>query len=217
MTRRALTTAWTVIAATTGTVIAQAPDVATFVRTLHAEGVPYTDAAAYTDEDASILLAMLKDEAEVVHWANITTTLGAIGSAAAVDGMITFIEDEESAAGGMPASRYRAKTAAILALGYAANKKEPRALEYLIESTSEPDVWNRRIQWSSPIHSTDAERDDDLRSVAVLGLALSGAEEARSVLVKSNTAPGTSLVRDALRTLDAVAAEGLATYYSNAR
>ena len=223
MSRRALATAWVFIAATIVAVTAQAPDVATFVRALHAEGVPYTEADTYTNEDATALLMMLEDEAEVAHWPNIVTTLGVIGSAVAVDGIITFVEDEESATGNLPWTRYRAKTAAILALGYSANKNEPESLKYLVESVSRPEVWSHRIKWHSPFHSTDAERDHDLRSVAVLGLALSGSEEARAVLAGSNnedalTAPSeASLMRDALLTLDSVAAEGLSMYYARAR
>ena len=222
MSRRAVATAGVFIA-TIVAAIAQGPDVATFVRALHAEGVPYTEADTYTNEDTTVLLKMLEDEAEVAHWPNIVTTLGVIGSPVAVDGMIKFIEDPESATGDLPWTRYRAKTAAILALGYAANKNEQRSLEYLVESVRKPDVWSERIKWASPFHSTGVERDHDLRSVAVLGLALSGSEEARAVLdVSSNEGAlaqpsDVSLLKDALETLNTVAAEGLSAYYANAR
>ena len=200
---------------------AESMSVENFVRSTYIEGVPYELAATYTAEDVPVLLAMLNDEADAPYWGNVAVTLCAIGVEDAVDGVISFIERDVD--GQLTRSLYRAKSGAVMALGYSAYKNaDGKSLNYLLASVNNPGVWNERgIEWVAPFQASTEERNADLTSVAVMGLALSGTNEARTALrsVQSREALVSEeggLIDEALKTLDIIGQDGLSGYYAAA-
>ena len=200
---------------------AQEVDIRDFVRTTYIEGVPYDFANAYTPDVVPTLLAMLQDNNEEPYWGNIAVTLSVIGDERAVEPLLDFIEGDTE--GEVTESMYRAKSSAIMALGYLVNKNgDGRSLDYLVESV-EPEAWDQReIQWRAPFQADTEERNVDLSTVAILGLALSGRDEARLALLNTRSSEAlmsteTGLIDTALEILDAVAALGLSEYYRESR
>lgn len=204
-------------------VSAQEMDIRDFVHTIYIEGMPYDAANAYTSEVVPTLLEMLQDENEAPYWANIAVTLCIIGDESAVDSLINFIEEDVE--GEVSDSLYRAKSSAVMALGYLINKSgNQRALDYLLESV-DPDTWGQRdIQWRAPVQASTEARNVDLSSMAILGLALSGRPEAASALNAvpqpkfMGVQPGVSgLIEAARETHQTVSEEGLSEYYRKSK
>lgn len=193
-----------------------------FVRGTYVEGIPYESARALSPSVVPVLLSMLEDEEEAVYWGNIAVTLAIVGDETAVEPLIEFIEQDVG--GGVSDSLYRAKTSALMALGYLANEGGSEwALVYLMESVY-PESWSLRgIEWQAPLHASAEERDVELSRVAILGLALSGREEARTALAIHLAESGglsaaqDGLVENAVATLDRIAAVGLSAYYQEER
>ncbi|MGH8195836.1 MAG: HEAT repeat domain-containing protein [Woeseiaceae bacterium] len=155
------------------------PDIREFVQQVYIHGVPYEVASRYDESVVPDLLEMLADESYLPHWSSIVTTLGMIGDESAVEPLIEFLQ-----AGNAEASppEYTARSNVLLALGYNANKSgSDTALSYLSESV-DPSVWSgRNVGWSLP-HMDAKGRDEQLSTMAILGLALSGRPAARDVL-----------------------------------
>ena len=196
-------------------------DIGDFVRATYIGGIPYDDANAYTPNVVPMLLRMLADENESLHWGNVIVTLCIIGDESVVEPIIAFIE--RNVEGNVTESQYRAKSSAIMALGYLINKSgNERSLTYLTESVS-PALWNQRgIEWRAPFHADDQERNIALSNDAILGLALSGRPEARTVLRNLQSRESLigmqeGLISAAVETLDAIAERGLSGYYEDLR
>ena len=198
-------------------------DISDFVRQVFIHGVPYEEASRYDSSVVLRLLEMLNDPAEEAHWPNIVVVLGMIGDERAVDPLISFIEADLS--GEVSSQRYRAKTAALMALGYLINKTGNRkALAYLTQSIR-PQTWEARdVVGIAPFQADVAERNTDFSKHAILGLALSGHPEAapalRSLQQPAPTetqrvfqAEAGDLVSEALEEHAKIAREGLASYY----
>ncbi len=205
------------------TLFAQQMDIRDFVHQTYFEGMPYDAANTYTSVVVPTLLEMLQDDNEAPYWANIAVTLCIIGEESAVEPIISFIEEDVE--GELSDSHYRAKSSAVMALGYLINRSgNERALNYLVESI-DPDAWNQRdIQWQASSQASSEARDVDLSTMAILGLALSGRPEAAEALNVTPQAkfmgvqPGVGgLVQSALETHQTVAAEGLSEYYRRAK
>lgn len=101
--------------------------------------MPYEKAVKYDASVVPTLLEMLNDPTEQDYWSNIVVTLGMIGDESAAEPMIEFIEKGKE---GTPMrSQYRAKTSAIMALGYLINKSgSPRVLRIPEDGPRSPDV-----------------------------------------------------------------------------
>lgn len=199
---------------------AQGTDVRAFVHQTFIHGVPYEQASRFTSSDATVLLGMLGDPQERASWPNIVVTLGIIGDERAVDPLISFFSREVS--GTLSSSEYTAKTSALMSLGYLINRsRNLKALTYLIDSLT-PETWAaRKLNWASPYHPAEADRNQQLTAMAVVGLALSGHPTARGALVALQTrigagAPDRALVEEALRAHEIIARDGLAAYYKAA-
>lgn len=201
---------------------AQSMDIKDFVRQTFIHGVDYAQASQYGSDVVPALLEMLKDQQEQAHWANIAITLCIIGDEQALDPIISFIE--EGGEGKLSGASYRAKTSAIMALGYLINKSgSQKALDYL-KASIKPDEWSNKAKWSSPFEASMDERNAQLSTMAILGLALSGHSEATEAL-RSLQAPASEpsaqafraqvsgVVTDALGTLDTISKDGLTEYY----
>lgn len=198
-------------------------DVREFVRQTFFEGVPYEEASRYDGSVVPTLLAMLADLKEEPYWSNIVVTLGMIGDDRAVDPMIAFIN--KGATGTLSHAQYTARTSAVISLGYIVNKsKNAKALTYLKDSLN-PQAWDKReTSWKSPYQASTEDRNIQLSTAAILGLALSGdpsaAEALRKLQQPADTEPArrfqaqtSSVAADALTANEMIAKEGLAAYY----
>jgi hypothetical protein len=198
-------------------------DIRDFVRQVFIHGVPYEEASRYDSSVVPTLLEMLNNPAEKAHWPNIVVVLGMIGDERAVDPLISFIEADYS--GDLSTELYRAKTAALMALGYIINKTGNRkALSYLMSSLH-PETWGARdVVGIAPFQGDTAERNTDFSKHAILGLALSGHPEAAQALrslqqpapteaQRAFQAEAGDLVSEALEEHAKIAREGLASYY----
>jgi hypothetical protein len=208
-------------AATTAT--APRANIRDFVRQFFIHGIPYEDTMSYGSQVVPTLLDMLADPKEDRAWKNIVIVLGMLGDERAVAPLISLIE--QSAGGEISHSQYDAKRAALLGLGYLANKDgNQRALNYLLGGLT-PSVWPQRgITWTSPDHQTATERNSELSRLAIIGLGLSGAPSAEDALRKlrapATTATETAfreqmsgVISEALKANQIIADEGLAEYY----
>ncbi len=202
---------------------AQTMDIKEFVHQTFIHGVPYDEASQYGSDVVPTLLKMLADDSEQEHWANIAVTLCIIGDEQALDPIIAFID--KSVEGQISPAHYRAKTSAIMALGYMINKTgSEKALNYLKSSLNTGAWEERKANWSSPFQASKAQRDMQLSTMAILGLALSGTEAAAEALhgmqqpaasseAKAFQAQASDVVKEALSTLDMISREGLSEYY----
>ena len=200
---------------------AQEMTIQDFVHQIYLEGIPYEEANAYDASVVDSLMAMLADSTEAPYWANIAITLCIIGDSSSVDPLLDFIKAGE---GTLSDDVYRAKSSAVMALGYLINKTgDEKALNYLIESM-DPGAWEQRqVGFTGPFQANTAARDVNLSTMAMLGLALSGRPEALEAL-GSVTAPE-GVVDDPLAAAAAaardahqqIATDGLAEYYRKAR
>lgn len=202
-------------------------DIKEFVHQIFIHGVPYEEAVKYGPEVVPTLLAMLADPADEQQWPNIVVVLGMLGDDRAVDPMIAFIGKD--AEGALSDAHYRAKTNAVMSMGYLINKTgNAKALAYLKESVDTKAWAERKVGWTSPYHAATSERDLRLTKMAILGLALSGhpaaAETLRSLQQPAATEAGkkfqaqvSDLVSEALNAHKAIAKEGLAGYYRKSK
>jgi hypothetical protein len=158
-----------------------------FVRQVWFEGIPLDVASRYSPADAQTLLAMLNDPAEVLYHENIANVIGMIGDPASTAALIDYVEQgpsgEGSAEGIEPdraaAMAGKGRVAALVALGYIANRTEdPAALDYLIAST-EPRVWTQRGLAAVAESAPDAAAlDRTLSEYALIALGLTARPEA---------------------------------------
>lgn len=198
-------------------------DVREFVRQVFVHGVPFELASQYGPEDIPPLEALLRDPSEpAIFRANAAATIGMIGEEDSASVLIAFIE-EEAPQETAPDS-YRVVSTAVLSLGYVANLAESeQALNYLIERL-DPGAWEGSEVPRAAFQASEIERDVDLSKHALLGLALSGREEAREA-IQAMQAPSRgeavfesqvgSLAEEALRENEAVAEKGLEGYYAD--
>lgn len=190
-----------------------------FVRALYIEGLPYNKAAQYESKEVDTLFQMLEDENEAIYWPNIIVTIQIIGDESDVNRVIDFIDKGE--AGEFSQYQYDAKKAAIFGLGYMVNNLESRtALEYLKKRLN-PDSWNE-MEGLTERHSEIGERNQDLSQYALLGLALSGTNEAIEVLKEFDRSGKGSLefrenmeglIGEAIRESKEIRAVGMKDYY----
>jgi hypothetical protein len=151
--------------------------VQSFVRKGFFEGVPYNQAKLYSDDDVPELQRLLQDPAAEDTWRNVVGTLGAIGTERAKDVLITHLFSDPD--GQLSPAAYIAKSDVPVALGWLVHKSDDReALELLINAT-DGDWWVAQgIDWSTPIHRNREDLITSLVTKAIIGLTLSGTEEA---------------------------------------
>jgi hypothetical protein len=151
--------------------------VESFVRKGFFEGVPYNQARLYSDADVPELERLLHDPAAEETWRNVVGTLGAIGTERAKEVLIAYLFDDPEAE--LSPAAYIAKSDVPVALGWLVHKSDDRqALELLINATN-GDWWVAQgIDWSTPIHQSREDLIASLVTKAIIGLTLSGTEEA---------------------------------------
>lgn len=197
-------------------------DIKDFVRQVFVSGIPYEEAVKYDSGEAESLKLMLNDPSESEHWANIVVMMEIIGDESVVDDVISFIEKDVD--GEYPEDLYRAKEAAIFGLGYLANGLESKTVEKYLESSLDPDVWNKRgLKGVSIEHPTLEQRNENLSRYAVLALALSGSESA-SKMLKDVKASKTKMqkfekfgdiIDAAIQENEEIRRKGMQAYYKN--
>ena len=200
-----------------------------FARQTFIHGVPYEEARQYrTKEDAvSKLLGMLADFKQERYWSNVVVTLCMIGDDRAVDPLIAFVE--KGGDGTLSPAHYNAKTSALIAVGYLINKTgNKKALEYL-KSHITPTAWKEdKLHWMSPYQPLAEQRDVELSTMAILGLALSGHPDGRVALTELKKKPRTgaqamfqeqvrSVVDEAIQTNEEIAKGGMSAYYAKGK
>ena len=142
-------------------------------------GVPYEEVQRYPTTVVPALIEMLRNPAEQDAYANIAVTLGMLGDDRAVEPLIEFIKGGRAVE--MPPAIYRAKTSAVMPLGYIVDQTgNQRALSYL-ETGLDPSVSDSKLA-GTPLHSTLPERNRSFGEYAILGLALTGKPEAAVAL-----------------------------------
>lgn len=197
-----------------------------FVHQVFIEGVPYAEAAKYGSNDVPTLLAMLNDPQEKAHWSNIAATLGIIGDDRAVDPLINVLEGN----GGMDSREdFATRSSALMSLGYLINKsKNEKALAYL-KGHMTPEGWRAsKMVTAGALQAGQDARSQQLSTLAILGLALSGdpsAKEALQSLQQGMRAGDPSAfaqqmdntVTEALKAHEIIAKEGLQAYYQKSK
>jgi len=185
-------------------------DVASFVRQIYIHGTPMHIASKFENKDAEAeLLPMLDNPKEKLYWGNIVAVLGMIGDKTVTQPLINFVEREKNQKG--DGESLRQITAAMMGLGYLANRTgDTQALGYLT-SASLPSFWSNKKQSSQY----------SLANGASIGLALSGRPEVRQTLAVSvqsaSKASGANADKFANEMLDLhaeISQKGLKGYYA---
>ncbi len=200
----------------------QAMDVKDYVRQTFIRGIPYEQALQhYGVDDVPALKEMLKDPADINAWGNAIVLLEILGDESDLPAIVEFIERDPG--GEYSVIHHRAKTGAIMGLGYLINHtKSTKALNYLSTSLQTSSWDQRKVSGLSRLHATYDERNVELSKYAILGLALSGTPEAASALKRLQAQKSTnsrfqaqvdSLVESAISENEKIAKQGLFEYY----
>ncbi len=201
----------------------EAERVRAFVRAIYPEGLPIEQAQDFGPEAVPVLQAILDNPEDKYYWPNALGVMGLIGAEPGTESLIDFVDEHSRADGGVDPATYRAVLSAYVALGYAAHESSnDRAIAYLFNSaealTSDPanltapDYVAGDGLWLSPVVTGQS---------AVLGLAVSGREEAVQMLdqlAEQCAAAGldsaSAFAQDAQSTLQQVRSLGLQGYYA---
>jgi hypothetical protein len=164
----------------------QAATVEDFVHNVYIHGVPFEEARRFkSSEDVEKLGSLLKDSSQQRYWANAATTLGMIGTAQATHHLTEFIA---RGSGVLTPEAYRAKSSAVIAMGFALGTTgEGQALSFLINK-SDPAKW-QTFAWESPFTDGSANRDLQMARTAIAALGFSGNVHAESALEKLHSKP----------------------------
>jgi hypothetical protein len=156
-------------------------EVQAFVRQVYIHGVPYHAARRFDARVTPVLWRMLADPMEESHWPNIAVLLAIVGDEQVAEELTQYIQADHE--GVLSPAHYAAKTGALMALGYNANHTGDQAcLGYLTRCTN-PAYWRTLdLNWRAPFPQSPAERNAQLATLAVIGLALSGAPAAENHL-----------------------------------
>ncbi len=193
-----------------------------FVQEVYFEGVPYEEASLYGEDSVPKLLAMLKDPNAKAFQSNIIVTLGIIGDDRAVEPMIDVLEGDGEQ---FKPGDFAAKSSVLMSLGYLINKSQnKKALDYLKEHMT-PQGWQgSKLSTAGGLQASTDERSQQLSTLAVIGLGLSGHPEAKKALKnlgENVKAIGhakfakqmTSVVDEAMKAHESIVKKGLKAYY----
>jgi hypothetical protein len=207
----------------------QAPkDVREFVSQHWIAGIPYLAASQYTEADARLLLEWLVNEPEKHEefLPEIVTTLGFIGSEAAVKPLIDFVENPRSTR-----TVFNAKNAVLIHLGDLVNKSGSKAaLDFLTKIATDKEAAKSLAVPRATIAAAEAsvagvtapgveDLAAELAVSATFGLALAGTPEAEQTVTRLKDAPDTftavkGAAVEAVELSRTVRAQGQKAYYS---
>ncbi|MBM3943316.1 MAG: HEAT repeat domain-containing protein [SAR202 cluster bacterium] len=153
-----------------------------FVHRTYIHGVPYAEASRFGPGDVPVLLDLLASPGEEPYLSHIVVTLAATGDDRAVAPLLKLVEI--GGPGKLTPAQYRARTAAVMSLGYVVNRsKNPEALNYLTEGLKTGAWEQRKLAWASPFQESRTELERQLIAMSIMGLALSGEPSARDALL----------------------------------
>jgi hypothetical protein len=157
----------------------QAAGVEGFVHQIYIHGVPAQQAHQYSSpEDVKKLAQLLQNPEEQPYWANAVMTLGLIGTPNAAQELASFLN---RGSGVLTPAAYRAKSSAVIAMGYALARSGREPLLSFLERKTDPKAW-QTLSWSSPF-STDPEQQHlQLARSAIAALGVSGNAKAEVAL-----------------------------------
>jgi hypothetical protein len=197
-------------------------DIKQFVKRLYIHGLPYEAATRFGPESVPALLEVLANPKDEPHWSNAIITLAIIGDESVFERIRSFIEQPRSK---QTDESYRARTAAIMSLGYLLHRtKSDKVLQYLKQGL-EPKAWAGKSGiGKASYHSGIEGRHLDLAKYAIHGLALSGHPDAIKALKSMQQSPTSneqkklldlkaSMIAESLKTHETIAARGLIEYY----
>jgi hypothetical protein len=173
------------------------------------EGVPLDLVQSFPPDVAlPVLRRLLNDPARAETWPNAAAMLGMIGEDSDAALLSTVAR---RAAVGDPGTAARARSSAIMGLGYLANARGSRAALQELSGGLDPSVWQVR-----GLSAADA---DQAAIVSALGLGLAGRPDAQRQLARAARRPffqsgaGAEVLREATTASSAVARQGLLEYY----
>jgi hypothetical protein len=197
------------------------PTIEEFVHRDYVEGIPFDLASSYGHEDAKKLIAMLDDAEQKSYLTNIVVTLGMIGDPIAVQPLRTFIEKGD---GRVDPQTIRAKSSALVAMGYIVNKQnDQEAFAYLVQGLS-PKNWNdKNLKWNIADARSPEQKSINLAKASALGLGIAGTPDAATALTSAEFSiqsvdpaaqPGiTQVIKHALAINKTIQKEGLMKYH----
>lgn len=220
-------------------------DVAEFVLQHYIRGVPREATSRYKEKDARKLLKMLADpDANISAYIKLTdrtsetvsdylpeivSTLCYIGSESAVEPLIKFIKTPSK-----KESVFNARNAALIHLGNLINRTQSKTALAFLQQIARPKKARPLIQSQLKVATiqaknaavkapAEADLTDELVGSALLGLGLSGSDEAKATLGKMTSAPTVdgeavsaavkATAAAAAEVCDCVKKEGLDKYY----
>jgi len=157
----------------------QAAGVEGFVRQVYIHGVPAQQARQYSSlEDVKKLAQLLQNPEDQPYWANAVMTLGLVGTPNASQELASFLN---RGSGVLTPAAYRAKSSAVIAMGYALARSGREPLLAFLEKKTDPKAW-QTLSWSSPFTSDPDQEHLQLARSAVAALGVSGNAKAATVL-----------------------------------
>jgi hypothetical protein len=122
------------------------------VRSSFGHRIPYSAISAMGPSELPSIVPMLYNLSEQEHWANVATVHGILGSREATRILTEFLDSD--LAGSDPSAAFRAKAAALIALGYIANRfPDSDVLGFLFARTSSQ-PWEKAGHWAGLLDET---------------------------------------------------------------
>jgi hypothetical protein len=159
-----------------------ADEIAAVARMVHTEGVPVDVVTTMPGPLAQrVLLSMLNDSRQQRAWPNVVAMLGLVGDKSAGRGLMLFVDRAE--AGPLTSTQARAKSGAIVGLGYLVQRTgDVDALNFLIRGVR-PTAWGGgRLKWTSAATPGEPQKERLFATLSIIGLGVTGKPEARAVL-----------------------------------
>jgi hypothetical protein len=214
-------------------------DASSYAHQTFIEGIPYDKGNSLPATASSSLIQMLNDPSndmfapvQELYWSNAVTLLGMIGDLNNSGPLISFLENSDRIEQ-QPSQLNLARKAVPIALGYILaknrnNSQNPGYLQirdYLMKGLH-PEHWSDQIKCVDCTKPEEARRNAHLTTMAILGIALSGDEEASHQLQNLQTIFKTDarqtvfevgtveLIQEAVRVNSRIRAVGLSKYYN---
>lgn len=173
-----------------------------FVRKIYPHGTPMSELADWESSDAlPELRVMLWSTEEAPYWGNIVVVLGMLGNASDVSSLIRFANEQAALGSAVPESLSNT-SAALMALGYLANRTGDSAAIAFLHAAMSPGMW---------VGTKDKQRQ--LSTAAHIGMAFSGQAPAISVAARSAPVISSSLAQSLQAVNAEIASKGVRTYY----
>jgi len=190
------------------------------VQAVIVDKVPYSYIARHDPAELPAILPLLFDLSAQQSWPTIATLIGILGDRALSSSLMDFIDADFL--GANSSAMVRAKSSALISLGYMLNRTEdPQILAYL-HASSQARTWLRAGAWVGRTADVRQNRVDDFREIALMALALSGHSQAVPILrsaantlsSRKSAERNRAFVEDLIRTHSLVGQRGLAAYYA---